>query len=377
MSEIYFLTAAAPRRRLSHSSRFLAALLTASAVLMPAQAEPPPTLVELTALAEERHAAYLARQADFAAEEENENIAWSALLPQVSARFSEEVGESSAPWAFNLSATQVVVDFAARGEWRATEELTEEARANLALARQNLRRDVVVAWLNAQLAADVLALVAARQKTLREQLNRVTLLAQAGRGTQIDVLSARAGLANARSQWEQAKHELADALNTVTRYTGAFAGAARLAPAPDALPPPPALAAWQTRVRQNSLSAAATRRRVKYLERLLSLAKTAVFPRVLLSGGLRARGGFGKVDKRLEASLSQPLFTGGNITAQQRRILALLEAARWRLADVVRREEQEVRRLHGQMLANIARMSALGDSARGGGGVVGGDYCWV
>ena len=322
-------------------------------------ADRPPTLSELILLAEEYHADFLAQEFNLQAERENENISFAAFMPQLSSQWSDDNNQRSfsRDWLLRFSLSLPLLDIKAWENWRASQERVRFAEINFDLARQTLRRDVIVAWFNTQLAADVLNINETRQKTLREQAARAELLAAAGKTTNTDVLSARASLANAKAQWQQARHNLAIAQDAIIRYTGETVATARLNV--DSPPPPQPLSQWQHEISQNNLSIAAMEQQIKFLRRQLKSIGSEYMPRIALSATHDLRGGMDNDQSVIGFSIAQPLFTGGRLSAQKRQALAQLEAAYKSLTDVRRAQQQTVRRLHGQIQSDLASIEAL------------------
>lgn len=320
-----------------------------------------PSLKMLLQLAEENHADFLARGFDLAVERETENVGFAALMPQLSSQWSDDNNKQSPSrdWTWSFSLSQPLFDLPAFENWRAAKEGVRLSEINYDLARRNLHRDVILAWLQAQLASDVLGLVETRRKTLREQAARAELLAAAGKTTNTDVLSARSSLANANSQWEQARHDLAVAQDALSRYTGVPSPLLWLNATAAQLPALAPLAQWQKRVEEGNLSVMATRQQVTYLKRQLRAAELSITPRVSLNGTHSLRGSVGEDQSVVGVVISQSLFTGGRFSAQRRQAVARLEAIYKRLTDTLRAQAQTTSRLHGQIQANRASMDAL------------------
>ena len=352
--------AAKSKKKSSDIKIILIALCLAAAVW----AEGDKSLLKIVQQAEEYHAEFLAQQTELTVFEENANIERAALLPQISLQGSDSIigtsnSSSNANWRLGLKLSQPIVNFSALIKWRAAIDETALAAINVAAARNALRRAVVNAWLDMQLLSDELELVELRVKTLREQAKRARLLADAGRGTRTDVTSAEAGLALARAQREQAKHDLSVAHDALLHLSGESVPIKQLSVSPAKLPALAPLAKWQQRVATNSLALAAKRQEIVYLKQLLSATRMALIPKLSLEGSLEAVDDFDEINDSVNIVLSQQLFAGGNLMARNRQAKASLAVARLRLEDIARRQTQEVARLHSQLMTNRVRMAAL------------------
>ena len=334
------------------------------AIALPAPFAAAAPLVELLQLAEQHYSGYRLEELRYQIEKEAEPIARAALFPQASAsvgqQYSDQSDESS--WSAGVSLEQELYNLPLWHLWQGSKEQVKRAEINRQIARAQLRRDVILAWLEVQLTAETLQLLETRRNTLREQLKRTETLADSGQVIKADVLSARAGLANARSQWEQSRHDLAVAHDVIYRYTAATATDLRLAPdAP--LPPLRTLQEWQQTVEQNNLELKAARQQTAYLRRRLQAAADAVYPRLSFSGRLSTEEGEGNIRDNWQLSLQQSLFTGGNLRAQQRQIIAEADSGHAQVASLLEQNTQTIKRLHGQMRADLARITALEEAA--------------
>ena len=266
-------------------------------------------LLELINGAEERHAPFLAQQADLRAAQQDEAIVRSELLPQVAASANKTaLTEASVPWQARVVATQPLVDFPALMRRRAAGEQTRLAEISLQTARKNLWQTVVDAWLQTQQTREQAELVEARINTLREQAARIEALAEVGRATRAEALLASAALAEAAAQRQQSKHNHAVAVANLQRITGAQTLAARRLQQNihKQLPPLSPLAHWLKQTAAQNLELAQARQQVAHLRQRLRAAKTAAYPRL---GG----GGAGAVGRKQGrgGALAQLFFVAG------------------------------------------------------------------
>ena len=319
-------------------------------------------LAELLQLAEMHYSDFLVEKTRYEISKEDIPITRAALLPQASASLSQHQGDGSGvDWSAGISISQRLYDLGQWRLWQAAEARVKGEEMRLAAARQNLRRDVTLAWLDVQLAIETLRLLDARRKTLQAQLERTEVLAASGEGIEADVLAARAQLANAQSEWEQARHNLAVAKSVVSRYTAAAAAELRLA-LQAGLPRLPSLLQWQQQVEEDNLSLKALRRQTDSVRYRLQAASASFQPRLSLSGSYIAQDSLDNFTDNWRLSLEQTLFAGGSLRAHQRQLIAESDNAHAQVVALLSQHTQTLKRLHGQMQADLARMQALGEA---------------
>ena len=319
-------------------------------------------LAELMQRAEQHNSDFLTQQSVYRAAREAGPAARAALLPQLSARLSglnDEKNEQG--WSAGLSLEQPLYNQSRYYLWQVAKEQVTLAGIQLEETREVLRRDVILAWLDVQLAADTLRLVQKRYDTLKAQLNRTQTFAEAGQVIEADVLSALAGLASAEAQRAQAAHDLATAHDNVIYFSAATAVERQLILIPP--PPLPPLSDWLQRLDERNLSLKAARQQAKIVRRRLQVAQGAILPQLSLSGSVNFRDSTRTKEGSWQLSLQQPLFTGGSFSAERRRLIAESDTAHSQVAAQLAQLAQTIRRLHGQMQADIARQVALAKAA--------------
>ena len=318
-------------------------------------------LIELVKLAGEYDAGYRATVEDFAANKEQANISRSALYPQASARagrvFVSGGGAGDRP---NASA-EIVQTFSLRNvrSWQAATARVVAEEANNKAALQSLRARVLNGWLRVQFAADTLVLLSARQNTLQERQKRAEQLRLAGNGLESDVLSAKARVFDVEAQIARARNDLAAAREVLLELAGALPFVAGLHKNAVFAPPPPE-GIWIEKVAAGSFRRISAKAVRAAAEESLNAAESAVYPELDVSAGASNDGDkLRSFSGRIGFSLRQPLFTGGRIGAEKRRLLAGLRAASARLAAVRREEERTTKERIGAIRADIATMRAL------------------
>lgn len=337
------------------------AVLPALALAVAAASAAPPPLAQLLHLAEENHDSFRVHLTEYRISEEGAPLARAELLPQTSATFTQQHSSNEeSNWSAGISVSQSLYDMYKWRQWQAAQARVDTAALRLAAARQELHRDVILLWLDVQLAAETLRLVETRRKTLRAQLARTEAFAASGQVIEADVLSARARLANAQSQWEQARHDLAVARDEVMRLTTADTAEMRLL-LDTALPHLPPLPFWLQRVEERNLAAHAVRSNGETLRRRLQSAVGALLPRASLNASVSAKDEWSDTRASWQLQVRQPLSTGGALRASQRQLVAEADKHYAELAALLSHNAQAIKRLHGQMRADLARLDALNE----------------
>ena len=152
----------------------------AFAPALPAGAEEP-SLARLLALSENHHPEFRVQQTDYQINREVAPLARAHLLPQVGAVASQRYNDSSQnsgggggggggggssdnnSWSAGISASQAIYNAPRWYLCQAAKEQEKAAALRLDAARHTLHRDVILAWLNVQLAAETLRLVETRR----------------------------------------------------------------------------------------------------------------------------------------------------------------------------------------------------------------------
>ena len=305
-----------------------------------------------------------AQRARLAVAAEADKVARSMLLPRISIGASKTLEEDAADnrnedSSHNVSATltQQIFNLPLWENYRGSKQQVLAAQQQFAGAEQDMRLSVVTAWLDLQFAADVTQLTQARIDIAATQLRRAQSFAAAGVGTKVDVLDAQARLAALRADLLQNQNDFQrtqDLLHNLSDMHGIqmrlnAAQLPRLAP----------LGEWLVRVAQGSFMAAAARAELAAAQALVRAADRAIFPRLQLSARSSTEHGLSAHRENVMLIVEQPIYTGGQVSAEARRTVAASAAARHNLQAVMRREELRTRELHGRAAAAQSRQRAL------------------
>jgi outer membrane protein TolC len=111
------------------------------------------------------------------------------------------------------------------------EREAESAETGRAAAHANLERDTAIAWLDRYYQEEIRALLVRQRDEARLQIDAAESAYRAGRGSQVDVLSARASVAQVDDRIAQSDRQILNAKTMLARWIGA-AAAEPLAPLP-------------------------------------------------------------------------------------------------------------------------------------------------
>ena len=296
---------------------------------------------------------------------EQDDIARAPLLPQIGIGatkvlendFGSDDSESREAY---LSLTQQLFNLPLWDNYQSAKHRTTAAESRYAAARQSLRLSVVAAWLDLQLAEDLTRLTEARIALAEEQLSRAESFAEAGAGTIVDVLDAKARTAELRAGLLQNRHDQKLAQDRLYALSGMRGASSRLDEnAQNLLPPLSPLGEWLAQVAKDSHLAAAARAELAAAELLVRAAERAIYPRLALSVQSRTSGSISDHQENIALTAEQSLFTGGRVRAESRRTIFDRAAARQNMREVLRQEELRARELHGRALLAQARRGAL------------------
>ena len=324
-------------------------------------------LSELARAALKNNPDLAAQQSALDAIKEGDNIALAPLLPQVATsanlidnNFGNRGGGVNNANDINLSLDQQVFNLPLWKNYESEKSKTLAAESRFNFSVQALQLSVVSTWLDFQLAGDLVLLTRARLTVAQEQLTRAEGFVQAGIGTIVDVLDAKARLSavNADLLLRQYNTQLAqDRLINISQIQGqpaqlndaALAGFIAL----------PTLDNWLLRVYNGSPMVAAAKYELVAATHLMEAARGSLFPRLRLSIRGSAPSNFSNKTGSAMLIAEQSIFSGGQIWAEKRKLIANLNGARHRVSARRRQDELQARQLHGQALLEQSRQTAL------------------
>ncbi|MBE8158983.1 MAG: TolC family protein, partial [Betaproteobacteria bacterium] len=221
---------------------FAVARFCAFALLLPLSAVAAAQLVqtgdlsELVAAAAADNPELAAQKSALAAAGEEDNIARAPLLPQIQFGASKILqrdgggnnnndGENRSIF---ISASQHVFNLPLWENYRSGVRRVEAAAARYAAAKQALELSVAEAWLDLQLAGDLMRLAQTRVDSAEERYVRAKSFAESGIGTAVDVLDAGARLAELRADFLQNEYNYNLAQDRLHNLSGMHGRRARL-----------------------------------------------------------------------------------------------------------------------------------------------------
>ena len=328
-------------------------------------------LAKLTRAAIDNNPALAAQKLMLAAAHEDDEAARAPLLPQIAVGASKNVvdnrggngnggGGGNDSREIYLSLTQQIVNLPLWDNYSAAQRRVLAAELRHTAAEQSLRLSVIMAWLDLQLAYDLMRLTESRINLAKEQLLRAQSFVEVGIGTAVDVLDAEARLAALRADLLQRQHDRRLVQDRLYHLSGMRGERAKLntTALPDFLQLA-ALGEWLARVAQHSPTAAAAQTDLESATLLVNAANKVIYPRLALSFRTRTSEGISAHEETLVLSLEQSLFTGGLANAELRRVMATRAAARQIVLAVMQQEELNARELYGRAALAQSRRVAL------------------
>ncbi|MCS7171853.1 MAG: TolC family protein [Armatimonadetes bacterium] len=290
------------------------------------------TLAQAVALAQEQSPQVRAAREALRAAEAQLAAARAALQPSVGVGISGGLGPSGASAQVNLGVSYLVYDGGVRqAQLRQLEARVQSARENLAAVQAQVALSAVQAYMNAVLADQVVALREQVVAQARTQLQGAQARVRAGTAPQADVVSAQAQLASAEVALLEAQANAQTSRAQLASLLGLDPAAAITVVAPGV---PPGFELSEPEVRARALQRPEVRRaqtEVAAAEAALAAAQLQGGVTVSLDGRyvpLTVGTPTGSGTWSIGASVSVPLYDGGQRSAQVEAARANLEAAR-------------------------------------------------
>ena len=372
----------------------------------PAAAE---SLRDIYELALENDAQLRAQEAQYRASLEDEKVARSALLPQVTAGYSREdsdtdttspgvIGfdQSGTPLigptfdntdivrdTYQVSLSQAIFDLPAWFSFKAGRELTKEAEATFAANQQNLIVRVTEAYLGVLRAEDNLAASQAQERAFERQLEQTRQRFDVGLIAITDVYEAQAAYDLAqvtRIRDENAVDVARERLSVLTgkRHENLEVLAESFQPQK---PEPLDRAAWVDFALANNFNLQAAKYAEEAARQNATARRLEHAPTVSGSASYSESETTGSrfqdpasifnfpPDQERESTVwgievSMPLYTGGAVSANRRRAAQEFIAARETRINLARNTVTEARSLHLTVLSDVAQVAARRQSIK-------------
>ena len=337
----------------------------------------------------------------FEAEEAGVDQSRSALLPQINAFAEGSHVDQTSPddeftrYQYGVRLEQPLFRADAWHNFRASQELSKRASAELSLAQQELMLDVSTAYFEILRAQDTLDAAEAAEAALRRQWEQARERREVGLISRTEVEEARAAYDASKSERISAESDLDVAREDLARLTGQYhRSLERLRTDFPVTPPDPADPEdWTQTAMQQNWSIQAARLALGASESDLRANRAGHYPTLDFSaalqrnyqGGGRAEIGGGqqfdtgstrRTEGVLSLSLNVPLYQGGGTRANVRRARAerdqseqMLESTRRMVSlntrTLFRRINTNIETLSAQQQSIVSRRSAL-DATRAG-----------
>jgi outer membrane protein len=213
-----------------------------------------------------------------------------------------------------------------RMEIEAAKETVLATRQALVNVEQQVLLSAVSAYVDVRLQLEIVALRESNVNTIAQELRAAQDRFEVGEVTRTDVAQAEASLASAEASLTSARGDLIVARESYKAATGHYPG--DLAP----LPPSPVTTRTVEEARQIALrthpSILQLQHQVKASELSISVAKANMGPQLNATSGLSQDLDDGSVNRSIGLSLTQTIYSGGQLSALYRQAIASKEQVR-------------------------------------------------
>lgn len=360
------------------------------------------SLRDIYELALENDAQIKAEEAVYLARRETENLARSALLPQVATAYSYQhsdgdtdaqsiitrnngdlfVGDASTNSntdtdGYSVSLNQSLFDLSAWFSFQSGKEVTKEAEATFAANQQNLIVRVVEAYLLVLRAQDNLAASQAQERAFERQLEQTQQRFEVGLIAITDVYEAQAARDLSQVNRIVDENNVSVALERLSVLTGQPQSNLNvLVDDFKILPPDPIdRAAWVDFSLANNFELQAARYRQEASRQNAKSFRMEHAPKVTgsyehssydVSGSVKSDPTSlfsippdSNADQDMwQVQVSVPLFSGGAISANRRKSAQEYNASREELINLTRNTVTSTRSLHMTVLSDVSRIAA-------------------
>ena len=354
------------------------------------------TLQDIYELALKNDPQLKAAEATYRAGLESKNIAFSSLLPQLSASafyedsesttesvsfddtttppsFSPNTSESEKETdGYSITLQQALIDFSAYFNFRAGEKLSEKALADFATEQQALITRVTTAYFNVLRAQENLKATLAEERATKRQLEQTKQRFDVGLIAITEVHESQAAYDSTVANRLGIEGELYTATEAISQITNHNHGALwQLSPEFAAAPPiPNKRQEWVNFALKNSPAirsailnsdAAYATAKSKKAGHLPTLGASYVYSDSSVDGTVKG-GGFDpdaeSDSKVFTLSLSVPLYSGGGVSAQRRQAYEQHQAANFNRELVQRRVIQNTKASFIAVMTDMQRLKA-------------------
>jgi outer membrane protein len=361
------------------------------------------TLVDIYELALENDALLRSRVAQYNADIELEKLALAPLLPQARAGYTvtDAENDTTSPNVYlnpetgaldqidvtsvrntdtdgyDVSLSQTLFDLSAWFSWRAGKETSQQAKATLSAAQQDLIVRVVQSYFDVLRAQDNLRASQAQERAFERQLEQTRQRFEVGLIAITDVYEAEAARDLAQVTRIVDENNVAVAKENLSVLTGQTPGTLyELGQEFDPRPPEPAdRSAWVDFALENNNQLAAARFAEEAARQNATAFKMGHAPTVTASYRYQDTETTGSIRQNPESlfnfdpdseqtnetwqiRLDVPLFTGGAISANRRRAAEQFNVARETRINLTRNTVTQARSLHMTVMSDVSRVMA-------------------
>lgn len=359
------------------------------------------SLRDIYELALQNDAQLKAEEAVYLAKRETENLARSALLPQVSSSYSYQHTDRDTDGfnpsfdaegvvirktltnldtdtdGYSISLSQPLFDLSAWFSFQSGKEVTKEAEATFAANQQNLIVRVVEAYLLVLRAQDNLAASQAQERAFERQLEQTQQRFEVGLIAITDVYEARAARDLAQVNRIVDENNVQVALERLSILTGQPQGNLNVLQEDFKILPPDPIdrAAWVDFSLANNFELQAARYKEEAARQNAKAFQMEHAPVVTgayeysdtnIDGDLKSKpesifstSPDSGIDENMwQLRVSVPLYSGGAISANRRKAAQEYNAAREELINLTRTTVTSTRSAHMTVLSDVSRIAA-------------------
>ncbi len=242
----------------------------------------------------------------------------------------------------------------------ASKETVLATRASLLTIEQNVLLRAAVAFFNVGRQQEFVALRQNNLRLLQQELRASEDRFEVGEVTRTDVALAEAAVAQARSNLADAQRDLVQAQAEYANATGRKPG--RLSAVPSLPRTTTDIASAQGVAVRSHPEMEQARRQVAANELLITAAVADTLPTVSLRGTLGVQENLGdrsgSETGSIGVNVGGPIYRGGELSARERRAMAVRDAARGNLHNVRHNVQQDVVNAISNLVAARASLSA-------------------
>jgi outer membrane protein len=296
-----------------------------------------------------------------------QSISTTTKLPSTPGSATQYLGQSgyNSPLSTGLTITQTLFNgFQTANRTRQAESQVLAARANLALAEQNVLLNAVTAYMNLLRDAAIVQLQRSNVEVLQEQLRQTRDRFKVGEVTRTDVAQAESSLAGGRSQLLTAQANYTASVGTYRQVIGVAPG--QLAPAsPVDRFSPPTLAKAVALGVQASPAVAVAAFNIDAAELNVKVAEGALLPNLSVQASVQQNWlGVGQLstmdsfNASVLGTLNVPIYQGGSEYSLIRQAKETLGQRKLDLATARDQVRQSIVQAWGQLDAARANIEA-------------------